>query len=355
RWGPPIQGGTIAYFWLVQQAQLQGCGDLSSATAYSLNVTVIPHGQLGYLTLWPADENQPVVSLLNSPDGRIKASAAIVPAGYWSWTPGFVTVYVTNTADVVLDINGYFTSPGSQTLQFYPLAPCRIVDTRNGQYGGTLQAGMERDYAMTGKCGLPGSAAAYSLNVTAIPAPRVLDYLTVWPQGEPRPGVSTLNNSTGTVVANAAIVPAGNNQTVAFYPNSNNTDLLVDVNGYFAPPGPGGSSFYSIPPCRIYETRNNNGQPFRGERTVNVMGSPCAPLGNATAYVFNATVVPRGSLAYLTLWPDNEQQPMVSTLNAFDGFITSNMAIVATRNGSIDAFAAGLTQLILDISGYFAP
>ena len=46
---------------------------------------------------------------------------------------------------------------------------------------------------------------------------------------------------------------------------------------------------------------------------------------------------------------------MVSTLNATDGAITSNMAIVPTTNGSIDAYASALTQLILDISSYFAP
>ena len=53
--------------------------------------------------------------------------------------------------------------------------------------------------------------------------------------------------------------------------------------------------------------------------------------------------------------PDTEPMPEVSTLNAYDGFITSNMAIVPTLDGSIDAYAAGLTELILDISGYFAP
>ena len=47
--------------------------------------------------------------------------------------------------------------------------------------------------------------------------------------------------------------------------------------------------------------------------------------------------------------------PVVSTLNAADGWITSNMAVVPTVNGKIDAYAAGLTQLILDISSYFAP
>jgi hypothetical protein len=81
----------------------------------------------------------------------------------------------------------------------------------------------------------------------------------------------------------------------------------------------------------------------------------CAPPSTALAYVFNATVVPKGSLGYLTLWPDGSGQPGVSTLNAADGFVTSNMAIVPGNDGSIDAYAAGLTQLILDISGYFAP
>ena len=47
--------------------------------------------------------------------------------------------------------------------------------------------------------------------------------------------------------------------------------------------------------------------------------------------------------------------PLVSTLNAYDGLVTSNMAIVPNDNGSVDAYADGLTHLILDISGYFAP
>jgi hypothetical protein len=42
-------------------------------------------------------------------------------------------------------------------------------------------------------------------------------------------------------------------------------------------------------------------------------------------------------------------------LNARDGAITSNMAIVPNINGKTDAWAQGYTQLILDISGYFAP
>jgi len=57
----------------------------------------------------------------------------------------------------------------------------------------------------------------------------------------------------------------------------------------------------------------------------------------------------------LTLWPDGEDQPTVSTLNAYDGFVTSNMAIVPNESGAIDVYTDGLTHLILDINGYFAP
>jgi hypothetical protein len=47
---------------------------------------------------------------------------------------------------------------------------------------------------------------------------------------------------------------------------------------------------------------------------------------------------------------------VVSTLSAADGWITSNMAIVPNDgDGKIDAYAAGITQLVLDISSYFGP
>lgn len=69
----------------------------------------------------------------------------------------------------------------------------------------------------------------------------------------------------------------------------------------------------------------------------------------------NASVEPPGFLGFLTLWADGGAKPFVSTLNAYDGALTSNMAIVPTTNGSIDAFSTDSTQLWLDLSGYFAP
>jgi hypothetical protein len=354
----PIQSGTFESFNLQQLASEKGCADLSPVAAYSLNVTVVPPGRLGYVTIWPAGQSQPLVSTFNSYDGRVKADAAIVPAGVSS----AVSVYVTDTTDLILDIDGYFVPAGQSTLAFYPLPPCRVADTRGapGDLGGPYLMGqVPRDFpVLESMCsGLPtdGSAQAYSLNFTVVPH-GPLAYLTVWPTGQDQPYVSTLNAPTGTVVANAAIVPAGTGGEISAFAY-NDTDLLIDINGYFAPPGQGGLSLYPVVPCRVLDTRQGNGA-FSGTLSppVDPVNSPCAVPSTAQADVFNATVVPQASLGYLTLWPDGGTQPDVSTLNAYDGVVTSNMAIVPAGNqGKVDAYAFGTTNLILDISSYFAP
>jgi len=314
----------------------------------------VPTGVLGYLTLWPAGLAQPTVSTLNS-DGRVKANATITPAG----TNGGVSVYVSDATQFILDIDGYFVPAGTSAsgLEFYPLTPCRVADTRNaaGPLGGPSLAGGAAGRAFpvqSSACGIPSTAKAYSLNVTAVPHSS-LGFLTTWPTGEAQPTVSTLNSSTGTVAANAAIVPAGSGGDISIFV-SDTSDVILDVNGYFAPPGTGGLSLYTVTPCRALDTRGGAGA-FDGMLAVPIHTSSCAPPSTAQAYVLNATVVPPGTLSYLTLWAAGGTQPDVSTLNADDGAVTSNMAIVPTTNGSVDAFAAGSTQLILDISSYFAP
>jgi hypothetical protein len=316
---------------------------------------VVPHGELGYITVWPTGENQPLASTLNSLDGEVKANAAIVPGG----TGGAISVFATNDTDVVLDINGYFVPATDSNVAFYPMTPCRLVDTRPGAPStittGALTGGTSRTLPiLSSSCDVPSTAVAYSLNFTLVP-PAAVDYLTVYPTGESRPIVSTLNDPTGTVEANAAIAPAGTGGSIDVFVTQT-TDLVVDINGYFAPVAAGALSLYTLPTCRVLDTRTPTGAPpFEGAINVNVIGAGCGGTSAAQAYVFNATVVPDGFLGYLTLWPEGSAQPLASTLNAYDGDITSNMAIVPTSNTEISAFATSNTYLILDISGYFAP
>ncbi|HZI57962.1 MAG TPA: hypothetical protein VFF39_14365, partial [Verrucomicrobiae bacterium] len=331
------------------------CNIPSTAKAYSVNVTVAPHGILGFLTSFPCGQPLPLASTLNSIDGRVKAAAAIVPAG----TNGGLCFFVTNDTDVVLDINGYFVPNTDVTaLAFYPVTPCRLVDTRlgPGPLGGpSLAANATRTFPiLTGPCNLPATAQAYSMNFTVAPK-EPLGFLTTWPAGQPQPLVSTLNAGTGAVTANSAIVPSGSNGDISVFV-TNNADLVIDVNGYFAPPGTGGLSLFALTPCRVLDTRNSPGfPPFTGSIDVSVVLSGCGAPATAQSFILNATVAPPGIFGFLTLWPQGTPQPLVSTLNALDGVVTSNQAIVPTLNGLISSFASNPVHLVLDISGYFAP
>ncbi|HKD83890.1 MAG TPA: YncE family protein [Terriglobales bacterium] len=271
--GPYLSSGSSRSFSLPQSV----CGIPDSAIAYSINVTIVPVSgrPIDFVTVWPTGAPMPVASTMNS-DGRYKANAAIVPGG----VDGAVSVYTTNSTDVILDINGYFEVPGENTLQFYPLAPCRVFDTRtaSGILGGPyLFGGQERDFpVLASDCQIPSNAIAYSMNFTVVAvANKPLIYLTVWPAGQNQPEASTLNNPTATVVANAAIVSAGAGGAIAAYGNQD-TQLIGDINGYFAAPSGQGLSFYPAFPCRVIDTRLSGG-PFNGQRNppVNVAGSQC--------------------------------------------------------------------------------
>jgi hypothetical protein len=329
------------------------CGVPANASAVATNITLVPSGLFGFLSVWPAGLPQPVVSTMNSLDGRIKANAAIVGLG----VGGAASIYVTDPAHVILDVNGYFVPAGTAgALAFYPTTPCRVLDTRSS--GGIIPAQGTR--AVSGGC-LPSNAQAYSLNVTVVP-PAPLGFLSLWPVGQSQPTVSTLNNLTGTVVANAAILRAGTNGAFNAFVTEQ-SHFIADLNGYFAAPGqPGALAFYPSTPCRIFDTRAANGA-FGGpvmaadaSRNFTVPSSACNIPASAQAYVTNATVVPSGVFGFLTLWPAGQTRPTVSTLNAVDGALTSNAAIVpAGSGGAISVYTSNGTHLLLDISGYFAP
>ena len=355
--GPSIAGGSTRTVPIPQSA----CNIPGGAQAYSVNITVAPPGPLTYLSVWPTGQAQPVVSTLNSFDGRIVANAAIVPAG----TNGAISLFASNTTDVIIDINGYFAPPSTPgALSFYSVTPCRIVDTRNsiGPFGGpNLSGGYIRAFAIpSSSCNVPPTAQAYSLNITAVPH-TPLGYLSVWPVGVNQPLVSTLNSLNGSIVANAAIVPAGTGGGINVYA-TNDTDLIADINGYFAPPGSTGAlSLYTLTPCRVVDTRNTAGS-FGGptlaggsSRNFTIPASACNVPEAAQAYSLNVTVVPPSSLLYLTAWPTGETQPVVSTLNSPNGAVLANAAIVPSgTGGAISVFVSNPTNVILDINAYFA-
>ena len=85
---------------------------------------------------------------------------------------------------------------------------------------------------VVGVAGVPSAGVgAVSLNVT-VTNPAGAGYVTVFPCGD-QPTASNLNYSAGQTVPNAVIAPISPQGEVCFYSQAD-TDLLADVNGWFA-------------------------------------------------------------------------------------------------------------------------
>jgi hypothetical protein len=65
--------------------------------------------------------------------------------------------------------------------------------------------------------------------------------VTLWADGSPQPYVATLNDPQGAIVSNAAIVPAGSpyGGINVYNDGPSITDVIIDMDGYYAPPGSG--------------------------------------------------------------------------------------------------------------------
>ncbi len=153
----------------------------------------------------------------------------------------------------------------TNALTLVAITPCRLVDTRGASAGfngispfsgpsipalGTIAIPVQSPTEASANtspapCGvIPSIAQAYSFNLTVVPSVSgtAVDYVSLWPAGSAQPFVSTLDDPQGAIVSNAVIVPAGPTSGPGYGGVSvynygpATTDVIVDMNGYFAAP-----------------------------------------------------------------------------------------------------------------------
>jgi hypothetical protein len=125
------------------------------------------------------------------------------------------------------------------TEGFHTLTPCRILDTRNpsGLYGGpALASGASRVILAAGRCGVPATAKALAVNVTAV-APPGAGHVSFFPDTGAPAATSTMNFNGGQTRANNAVLmlsPTGSgNLVVQAVSPAGSVHVLLDVSGYF--------------------------------------------------------------------------------------------------------------------------
>ena len=252
------------------------------------------------------------------------------------------------------------TSTAATGSVYTALAPTRILDTRSGP--GPLGPGQTLNLTVVGGS-VPSTAVAVALNVTVTNTTEA-SFLTLYPAAGARPVVSNLNWAAGETVPNLVIVPVGQGGQVTIYNHAGSTQVLADLQGYFAPAASGvvAGSYVPLPPDRIVDTRPGSGLPYSGDTlepgaTLNVdaAGAGDVPAAGVAAVLLNVTVTDTTQAGYLSVYPQGGSVPTSSDLNWTAGETVANRVVVPVGpTGQVTVYNhTGTAQLVVDVSGYF--
>ncbi|MER5639590.1 S53 family peptidase [Kitasatospora sp. NPDC002227] len=331
----------------------QGGVPTSGVSAVVLNTTVVDTASAGYLTAYPAGTQRPLSSNLNWTQGAVVPNLVTVPVS----ADGTVSLFNGSWggSDFVADVAGYYTTAGGGS-QLAPLAPKRLLDTRDHTGHGTVATKTGVSLQIAGAGGVPPTGAtAAVLNVTAVDTASG-GYLTVYPSGVDRPLASNLNWTTGQVVPNAVIVPIGSDGRIELYNGSwGSMDVVVDIAGYFSPTATGGK-FHAVNPTRQIDTRQGHGALTNNQLlTVGLTAPNLRVPAEATSAVLNVTVTNTTSAGYLTAWAHGGDRPVASNLNWTAGRTVANQVTVPVHDGQVDmAAVCNTTDVVVDLFGYYS-
>ena len=285
-----------------------------------------------------------------------------------------------------------FVAPGAYSA----VSPYRVCDTRppvggishnecNTGVGSNKTLGtngaVTAQITTTVSGQVPLGAQAVVVNVTAIDHGSGPTFVTAYPAGESRPVASNINLAGRTVEANLVIVQLSSTGGITLFNAIGSTDVIVDVEGYFAATSGSAGEFHSIPPLRICDSRAGAGTICAGASSTPLQalkwrdvvlsglppgaptGTPSIPAtpGTAAAAVFNLTAVVGTQATYLTVAPALAGHtcptgaPSFSNVNPSAGIALPNRVISSLGpNQDVCVFsAAGSINFVIDVNGWF--
>lgn len=247
RFTPPRLEIDVARFFPIRNQ----CGVPGNARAVTMNATVFQPANNGNILVTDGYTGSSSgclscaedVSSLNMRAGRTQTNGVISRTG--TLTDGRDVVAWARFAptDLIADVTGYFrtaaAAPGA--YGFHAVPPCRLVDTRDAEYGQPALTNAEpQAIQAAGQCGIPADAKAVVVNA-AVVRPPANGYLRLYRAGTTEPVSSVLNFRAGDILANTTIVELDRGALPSFAAQvmllSNDavatSDFIVDVFGYY--------------------------------------------------------------------------------------------------------------------------
>jgi hypothetical protein len=132
-----------------------------------------------------------------------------------------------------------YQGSGPVATKFFPLPPCRVLDTRNanGPLGGPALngSGAQRLFTIAGTCDIPVSARSVSANLT-VTQQTSPGSLTVYPGNSSPTGTTSISFVSGRTRANNAFLYLATDGTGSIGVENDSVGsvhFILDVNGYF--------------------------------------------------------------------------------------------------------------------------
>lgn len=206
----------------------------AGASAVIVNLVAMnATSNVGFLTPYPTGAARPANSF-NYAGGTTTTMQAQVQLS----ADGKITVYNANsTADLAIDVQGYFTATGDSGAVFTP-GSGRIFDTR--ATGNTILAGNEtRAITVAGQAGVPVMGSGINSVVLTLTANAAngSGWGRVWANGTSEPDTASLRYDNGTVRSNTITVPVGDNGKISLHNIGNGaTNFIIDVQGWYSTP-----------------------------------------------------------------------------------------------------------------------
>lgn len=304
----------------------------ADTAAVALSVTAVGAADPGFLTVFPCGDARPNTSSVNYATGDTVANAVTASVG----ARGAVCVYSQSRTDVIVDVNGYWSSKGSG--RFTPVTPTRLVDSRTGT---PVSAGSVSVVDVSKV--VPADSSAAVLNVTAVEAGRA-GYLTVFPCGGPPPDTSNLNVGAGGTVAVSVIAGRGTDGTVCVF-SSITTDLVVDATGWVGTAGAG--SLQPNPATRLLDTRQG-----AGVRAAAGSVTRFAVPAGSTGELLNVAALDPAAASFLTVFPCGSV-PVASNVNVAARQNRANQVIIGSSGAEVCIYTQASTHLLVDRIGRF--
>ena len=318
---------------------------------------------------WTATSNVPWVT--------ISAGASGTGNGTVSYTVALNPTTATRSGTLTIAGQSFTVNQdaGTLALQFYPLPrPVRLLDTRPGQgncdsVNAPIAAGTSLATLARTTCEgitIPTQAQAVVGNITVINQTAQTGFLTLYPTGVSLPlAANMIYGPSGILANNFTVGLSGNGEFSIF--GERTIDVIVDISGYYAPPGTGGLYYHPLAkPVRLLDTRPSQGNcdniaaPIAAGTSLTTLArTTCEGLtipAAAQAIVGNATVINgSGQTGYLTIFPDGVTAPLAANMVYFPGNILSNAFTVGLSNdGKFNIFGERTIDMVVDVAGYYS-